>query len=361
MAYKNATNYEIGSFVKIFFVVMILFVAGATLLTGTQWMKSTSYYVTQYVPINQDNIDRFDKTNISPTDVVGATVGEENTGHQFFLQKYSFLLWVPFAALLAIIIYLFTTKKKDYITLLIFFWIAITLFMAWFKLKFTYTLGLPIAAGCGVLFYIASEWLQDKNNLSKRIFAITVGAILLISIAAGSFFVSTNVPPIDEQPDWKETVFWLKDNTDVNANIFNWWDYGHWIAYFSERKVATDNTNSFIEGDSNVAMFMITDDVNKAKEILRKYEADYIPVETDYFQRLGSFGMYAYITTNTSDPRITKYFGVALSCSSTKTEVTGIINYSCGGNTIPESEFSLLPSVWQDKPNELMQNTPVYI
>ncbi len=361
MAYKNASNNEIGSFVKIFFVVMILFAGGATLLTGPGWIKSTTYYVTQYIPISQDNIDRFDKTNINSTDVIGATVGEENTGHQFFLQKYSFLLWVPFAALLAIIIYLFTTKKKDYITLLLFIWIAISLFMAWFKLKFTYTLGLPIAAGCGVLFYLISEWIHDRNRLTKRAFVIITGTILLISIAAGSFFVSTNVPPIDEQPDWKDTVFWLKDNTDVNANIFNWWDYGHWIAYFSERKVATDNTNSFMEADSDVAMFMITSDVTKAKEILTKYQADYIPVEQDYFQRFGSFGMYAYVTTNTSDPRITKYFGVALPCSSIKTEITGIINYSCGQNTIPETEFNKLPAIWQEQPNELMQNTPVYI
>jgi len=363
MAYKNASNYEIGSFVKIFVVVMVLFAAGTTLLTGTTWIKETTYYVTQYIPINQENIDRFNKTNVAPTDVVGATVGEENTGHQFFLQKYSFLLWVPFAALLCIIIYLFTTKKKDHISLLLFFWIAITLFMAWYKLKFTYTLGLPIAAGCGVLFYIISEWVtSDKSKLiTKRAIVLIVGTILLISIAAGSFFVSTNVPPIDQQTDWKETVFWLYDNTDVNANIFNWWDYGHWIAYFSERKVATDNTNSFLEGDSDVAMFIITDDLNKAKELLIKYEADYIPVESDYFRRFGSFAMYAHITTNTNDPRVTKYFGTVITCSSTKTEITGVINYSCGQNQIPETEFNKLPAIWQEKPNELLQNTPVYI
>ena len=362
MAYTNATNKEIGSFVTIFLIIMALFTVGATLVTGgTTWIKNTTYYVTQYIPISSDNIARLEKTNIDSQDVIGATVGEENTGRQFFLQKYSFFLWVPFAALLAIIIYLFTTKKKDYITWVLFFWIAITLFMAWSKLKFTYTLGIPIAVGAGVLFYLVSEWIENKSIGSKRAYVIGVTAVLLISIAAGSFFVSTNVPPIDEQPEWKETVFWLHDNTDLNANIFNWWDYGHWIAYFSERKVATDNTNSYVKADKDVAMFLITDDANKAKSILKEYNADYIPIEQDYFRRLGSFGMYAYWTTNTNDPRITKYFGAPMPCTSYKTDISGSTTYSCGGNTIPEEEFLKLPDTWQSTPNELMQNTPVYI
>lgn len=377
MAIKKIPKKEIINFTKVFALCFILFSVFATVAHGTEWINNTTEYVTRYIPLSQDNIDRINKENVDAGDVIGATVGEENTGKQFFLEKYSLLVVIPFLALLVIPLYLLfgkyknkeqeETEKKhkhhniDFFVLIIFFWILITGFMAWTKLKFTYTLGLPIAAGFGFLFFIATEKIQHKSLAYKRTLTIISAIFLIGAIAAGSFFVMSKIPPIDESKDWQNAMFWVKDNTSEDSKIFNWWDYGHWIAYFSERKVSTDNTNASGEATSDFGMFMISEDINSSKEILKKYDADYLMVETSYVTRMSSFAIYGYWTTNFQDPKITKYYGFSLPCSKKTTPLTGAVSYNCQGNILTEENMLKIKTDYHTTPDELMQNTPVYV
>lgn len=361
MGIKHDTKQHFRHFIKTFLIIFLLFTVITTLIQGTGWIKNTTSYVTNYLPINKENIARLEKTAVSETDILGATVGEENTGKQFFLHKYNFLLWVPFVVLPLIFFYLIFSKKKDYFALIIFSWLAITTFMAWSKLKFTYTLGIPIALGVGYLFYICYEWAKKSSITIKRTTTIFFIFLILTSIAAGSHFVTTNKPPIDEEIDWQNTLFWIDANTPTDAKIFNWWDYGHWITFFTDRKASTDNTNSHMEGDSDYAMFIITNDMNTNKEILKKYDADYLIADSGYFSRYNSFAAYAYVTTNFSDPKVSKYMGVVLSCTPTVTENTNQLNYNCGGNIFTKNEFLKIPTTWQSQPSQILQGTPVFV
>ena len=362
MAYKNSTNLEIASFVKIFTVVFVLFVAMASLYNGTGWINKTTQYVTKYIPISHSNIARVDHQNLPNNDVVGATVGEENTGKQFFLLKYNFSV-IVLLLLLLIPLYLLFYKKKDYMAAIIFSWLAITAFMAWSKLKFTYPLGLSLAAGAGFLFYFLNELINKKeNNLKlRRAFGIFMIFFLLISVAAGTFFVSTKVPPIDQAPNWHSSMLWLYNNTPKDAKIFNWWDYGHWIAYFSERKVATDNTNARLQGDSDVAKFIITGDLNKAKSIIKDYNADYFIADSSYINRYNSFALYAYITTNFSDPRVTQYLGRTITCQKGYVAGTGLV-HNCGGQNYSDAQFNKFADKWTSEPTTILNNsTPIVV
>ena len=377
MAIKKINKKEIRAFSKVFLTCFLLFSIVTTAYSGTGWIKRTSEYVTNYLPIGSDNIARINKENVAQDDVIGATVGEENTGKQFFLEKYSLLVVIPFLALLVIPLYLLFGKYKnkeqeentphhkhndiDYFVLIIFFWILITGFMAWTKLKFTYTFGLPIAAGFGFLFFLATEKLQHRALAYKRTLTIISAIFLIGAIAAGSFFVMSKVPPVHEEKDWQNAMFWVKDNTPESSKIFNWWDYGHWIAYFSERKVSTDNTNSSGEATSDFGMFMISEDINSSKEILKKYDADYLMVETSYTTRMSSFAVYGYWTTNFQDPKVTKYYGFSLPCSKQTAPLTGAVSYNCQGNVLAEDSMLKIKTEYHTTPDDIMQNMPVFI
>jgi len=375
MLIKKINKKEIIAFSKVFLTCFLLFAIVTTAHSGTGWIRRTTEYVTNYLPITQENRDRINKNAFDDTDVVGATVGEENTGKQFFIEKYSLLVVIPFLALIIIPLYLLFGKYKnkeqeehdhkhdniDYFVLIIFFWILITGFMAWSKLKFTYTLGLPIAVGFGFLFFLTTEWLQNKSINLKRTFVVIAGIFLIGSIAAGSFFVLSKEPPISQQKDWQNAMFWVYNNTPTDAKILNWWDYGHWISYFSERKVSTDNTNSYSEGTSDFGMFMISDDINNTKEILRKYDTDYIMIETSYLDRMSNFAIYGYWTTNFRDPRITKYLGATIPCYRQKKAITGIVDYVCGNQTISETEMNKIKTEYHTTPDQVMENTPIFI
>ncbi|MFA7709435.1 MAG: hypothetical protein WCX82_04865, partial [archaeon] len=138
-------------------------------------------------------------------------------------------------------------------------------------------------------------------------------------------------------------------------------DQGHWIAYFTERKVSTDNTNSSQEADSDFGLFMISEDINQAKAILKKYDADYIMVEADDLQKMGSFAVYGYWTTNFSDPRITKYYGMAIPCEKQQTAISGAVTYNCGNQPLSESQLNEINTEYHTIPDQIMQGTPVYL
>ncbi len=372
---KKIHKKEILAFSKVFLFCFLLFSISTTIYNGTGWINRTSEYITNYLPVSEDNIGRVNKTLVEEQDVIGATVGEENTGKQFFLEKYSLLVVIPFLALLVIPFYFIFGKYKnkekdheeqkhnniDYFVLIIFYWILITGFMAWTKLKFTYTLGLPIAAGFGFLFFWATENIEYKSINLKRTFVIISAIFLIGAIAAGTFFVMSKVPPIHEEKNWQNAMFWVYDNTPTDAKIFNWWDQGHWIAYFSERKISTDNTNSDAKATSDFGLFMISEDINQSKQILKKYDSDYIMVESSYLTRMGSFAIYGYWTTNFSDPRITKYYGISMNCYKQVTPITGAVSYNCQGNSFPESELNKIKTEYHTTPDQVMNGIPVYL
>ncbi len=366
---RKEKKQKIINFAIIFSIAFLLFASLTTISGGTVWINRTTQYVTQYLPINETNLERINSNTIVESDVVGATVGEENTGRQFFLEKYSLLIFIPFLVIPLIIIYFiksaFTKKGKeqpaDYYTLIIFYWLLITTFMAWTKLKFTYTLGLPIAAGCAYLFFISYKFIEDKSLLQKRIFAFFMLFLVIGSIAASIHFVNTKVNPIENEPDWLSSMNWVKENTAQDSKIFNWWDYGHWITYFTERKASSDNTNSNVSATSDFAKFILTDDINASKALLKKYDADYIMVDSKTLQKHRALALYANLTINFQDPRVQKYLSVRVACQKRTTPITNTVTYVCGNQPFTEADFLKISEKWTTTPAMIDQGTPLYL
>jgi len=305
------------------------------------------------------------------TSVLGQTVGEENTGSQFFGIKYNALIVFPALALLLIPIRLFRSKK-DHLSTMIFFWIIITLFMAWYKLKFTYTFGLPIAAAAGVITAEIFHYLESRTKLEQKTIALTLGFMLLIGISAATIFVPDKIPHISQPyPDWRAGLEWMQDpeNIPADAKMFNWWDYGHLITFIGERRVSSDNRN--LSGESNIdfAKFVITDNLDEAIEIARKYDIDYVILSSDMFMKTGSFGNYAYDTMDSlGTPDIAKFLitpRVAILCN-VREDQPGVATHVCGNNTFSEAQMQTIPATWTDVSNQVYTRpdgitVPMYI
>ena len=41
--------------------------------------------------------------------------------------------------------------------------------------------------------------------------------------------------------DFREAYYWLRQNTDENARVMSWWDYGYQIAGMANRTTLVDN------------------------------------------------------------------------------------------------------------------------
>ncbi|MFH1225500.1 MAG: STT3 domain-containing protein [Candidatus Diapherotrites archaeon] len=356
--FRNAGKEKIISFVKIFAIAFLLFSAFAIAVQGTGWIDRAFDYVRNYIPVTAQNIDRAQSKG---SDVLAQTVGEENLGLQFFGTKYNALIIFPLLAFLLIPWKLYR-DKKEHLSIIIFVWAAITLYMAASKLKFTYTLGLPIAACGGFVFNEIMIFLGGRTQFEKMAVAAALGFMLLLGIGSATYFMTQNPPNIEIMTGWKDTLYWMQKNTPEGSKFLNWWDEGHWITFIGERGASADNRNIDGEANADMAKFVIAEDENTAYSIVSgRYKADYVILSSDLLDKQISLVMYAYDTTNFSDPRFKNYFGVVMPCGKSTDPLGGSVTYDCGSNKIPAAEMNALPTQWTDKPRPIAKDMAGFI
>lgn len=91
-----------------------------------------------------------------------------------------------------------------------------------------------------------------------------------IANGATSFRTTTN--------DWVDALEWIKNNTEEDAVIAAWWDYGYWITTLGERKTLADNATINSTRIARIATALVSDE-NEGIRILRdELDADYLLV-----------------------------------------------------------------------------------
>ena len=282
---------------------------------------------------------------------ISSMVGEESVGSQFFGTKYNSLIIFPWFAILLFPIGLYFFRKEDSHTqIMFFFWTIITLFMAWYKLKFTFVFGLGLVAGTAIACYLIFEALK-KMNIEKGIEAkattILLGFLLILGVGASAIFVPDYSPFPNSNPSQIDTMNWINENTANDAKFFNFWNEGHVLSLHTERKFSSDNRNSSGEANSLYSEFNITTDVNRGYEIATKeIGTDYIYLETDNINSLGTF---EYYFAGKVDSRLAQKYYVGtfttLDCYESGTVMV------CGGNQIPKTEFEKISTTWKNTPD----------
>jgi asparagine N-glycosylation enzyme membrane subunit Stt3 len=353
--FKDIEKQKIIAFSKVFIVTFLVFALIATLHDNGKWINTLTSYIVQYIPISEENIKR---TVERGEGLFAFTVGEEGPGHPYFGNKYNALIVFPVAALILIPLRSLLKKQVDNVGFIVFFFILITFFMAFSKLKFTYTLGLPLAAGAGVITIELIEFFKKRSAFEKKIAFLGIGFMVLTGIAAGSFFVTQNVPGIEDArfAGWKEAMLWARNNLPENARFFNWWDEGHWITFITERQVIEDNRNIDVQADMDFAAFALAESEEEAFNLVKKYGATHVIFGEDMLSKAASLAIYKYNSTNLSDPRIQYYAGLkglgrSFPCSKNVNQLTGEVTYKCGPNELSEVQYSALPVSYSEKPN----------
>ena len=351
MWFRSEPAEKIKAVAANFAVVFLIFSVLVTAGVGTGWMNTTVGYLTKYLPSSQAEADA--AAAAASSSVYSITVGEEQAGFRFWGNKYSALIILPFIAV-PLLIYRMLRRKGDIVSPIFIFWILLTMVMAFVKLKFTFYFGIPVAISAGVVLNELLDFMGPRQSFEKKTVAFGLGFMMLIGIAAGVFFVPQNVPHIEEDTGWKESLYWLQANTPEDAKMFNWWDQGHWISFIGERSVITDNRNMSLPANAAVAGFMLAGSEAEATSILQPYGSDYLIVSEDLVGKMGSLGLYAF---GTSDPRVDDYVSQQIPCSISTDQLTKQKTYFCGGNTLTEAQFMAFPNTRISEPNQLIGQT----
>lgn len=290
----------------------------------------------------------------------GSQVGEESVGKTYFGNKYSML--ALFAVIGIPLMGFLLWRKKNYHALALpLVWIVVTFFMAWGKLKFTYYWGLPLAVVGAVVLVMGIRWALQRQVLTQKIVVFLAAFMLMCGIAAGTLFVTQNVPNIESSPGWKEALFWSEKNLPTNAKFLNWWDEGHWISFLSQRKVLIDNRNADFVASGKVARFILEEDANAARGIVDGYGSTHLIFGDDLLAKQANLAFYAYSITNGNDPRVQGIFGTSLNCQSRIAPLTKEQTFQCGSNSFSPAQMSAFPTTYTTQPNQLQDGAPLYI
>ena len=289
---------------------------------------------------------------------LGSMVGEESLGHIFFESKYSIFLFAPFLLLLLTPIVLFLlnksqAKEKRSMIFLCFMITILFLFMAWYKLKFTFVLGFGMIFVAGFFAYITSIALTKfrATHLFESQFVFYVGLFFLFcSLLAGSMFILDYVPSVDADPAFKETIEWITLNTPQDAKLFNSWGDGHVLSYLTGRKVSSDNRNYSARANALFGEWINTDDVNRGYEIATKdVNCDYILLKVNDFY---SFRTNEFYIANKID------YGVGQKFEEPFINIVDCISDGVNLNCGDSGSLNIATHLnWTDKPSDFYSGT----
>lgn len=139
------------------------------------------------------------------------------------------------------------------------------------------------------LFSHTTEIKLSKNIFIKSSFLI--GIVLLLAIPVifpvnGNVFSTSSNPPTIlnggstyriSTTDWTDTLEWIKNNTEKDAVIATWWDYGYWVQTKAERATLADNSTLSTSIIKKIASAFLSS-VDNGVKMLLEMESDYVVI-----------------------------------------------------------------------------------
>ncbi|WP_084593934.1 glycosyltransferase family 39 protein [Palaeococcus ferrophilus] len=119
-----------------------------------------------------------------------------------------------------------------------------SLYMLAFWKRFLFIASPAIAFPAGIGLVELYEAIRPRLS-GRKFLAIGLVLLVLIPSTSGALALSKvwNTKPIITE-EWVEALTWLKENSNENDIVLAWWDYGHWITYYSRRSpVAQGSSN----------------------------------------------------------------------------------------------------------------------
>ena len=235
------------------------------------------------------------------------------TGAQYFSE---YLILLPFAFFG--IIQLFNKHSIDSIFILAFAGAGIYISSSFSRLLIYSTLSIAILAAVGFAALTSSMFRPMLTGFGKRktgsseirvglkvFYSVVMIALLCFPIITPSYsfnkIYEADIPTAISnsgstqrafQGDFLEALAWMQTNTDEDAVIAAWWDYGYWITIMGNRTSLADNAT--INGTRiSVLGKMFMSPEAESLEILSSLDADYVLIfiagRKGSDQRLGDF------------------------------------------------------------------------
>jgi len=160
-------------------------------------------------------------------------------------------------------------------SILLAIWFIGTIYAATKGVRFTLLLApafsVAFGAALGISYQKITNWFEKELNMSKIITGtvlILLFAMLLISPAKADFKrVNADLPLVNDA--WWTSLTKIKDNSQPDAIINSWWDFGHHFKYIADRAVTFDGGIQNSPMAHWIGKALLTDNEKESVGILR--------------------------------------------------------------------------------------------
>jgi dolichyl-diphosphooligosaccharide--protein glycosyltransferase len=208
------------------------------------------------------------------------------------------LIFIPIG--LAIVWDLFNEVESYLIFLgiLLSAWVAGTIFMSLngvrFILLLTPAFGIAFGFGMYYLYKITFNFFKNEfgiKSLNKVKIVSVILLLLLFGVLYNPIFTSANqiskgtVPNFDDA--WYNAMYKIKNESNPNAIITSWWDFGHFFAAISQRGVTFDGGSQTTPAAYWVGRLLLENNENVSVDILRMLVCGNNNAYDDFYKFVG--------------------------------------------------------------------------
>ncbi|MBS3110369.1 hypothetical protein J4227_07615 [Candidatus Woesearchaeota archaeon] len=175
------------------------------------------------------------------------------------------------------IIFVFKSQEEVDVKLgiMFFLWVAASIYAATSGIRFTLLLVPPIAIGIGITFgflhetitYLLSKAVKINRAIISIIIFLVFAYYLVSPVRGGIGTASSYLPNVNDQ--WWEDLTAIKENSQPDAIINSWWDFGHWFKFIADRRVTLDGSSQNNPQLHWLGRSLLTPSDNEARGILR--------------------------------------------------------------------------------------------
>jgi len=187
-------------------------------------------------------------------------------------------LWLLIIPIIVALIYNLIIKNKEIdikFAIFIFIWFIATLYASRQGIRFTLILVPAFSIGVGFclgkIYKKLLSFLVKSIDIPKAIASTILVIILLLFMIApartGWDTALKEVPSMDDA--WWESLTYIKENSETDAIINSWWDFGHWFKAVADRAVTFDGASQNTPMAHWIGNVLLTDNEKESVGILR--------------------------------------------------------------------------------------------
>ncbi len=181
-------------------------------------------------------------------------------------------------ALLGVVLLLLKKENKESnakFSILLLLWIFGMIYASTKGIRFTFVLGPAFAIAFGIalglMYKYITDWLSSGMSMNKtfaKTLIILLFCLLFISPIKTSYSASKNDLPIINDA-WWNSLTKIKTESQPNAIINSWWDFGHHFKYIADRAVTFDGGTQNSPMAHWIGYALLTSNEKEAVGILR--------------------------------------------------------------------------------------------